>query len=233
MTRSDLFSASESVPTSHSWFKHRLARNSLAIVVMAGCLSAIGCQSGGNFSLFGYSTVPPFDTNIRSVSIPVFKNTTFHTNPYRGVEVDITEEIVRELNARKSPIRVISDPARADTELIGTVTNITKTPQNRTPLNFIREYDVVIACQVVWRDNRTGRNLTGSRKPTFQEAPSNPFDPNREAPLPPPPDAVAAPITINGYGRVLPELGGSTDSGAKAAAQQIARQIVNMMEKPW
>ena len=233
MTRTDLSSASESVSSGHSWFKHCLARNCLAVIVLAVCISAVGCQSGGNFSLFGYSTVPPFDPNIRSVYIPAFKNTTFHTNPYRGIEADLTEEIVRELNARKSPIRVISDPARADTELVGTITNISKVPQNRTLLNFIREYDVAIACQIVWRDNRTGRNLTGSRKPTFQEAPSNPFDPNREAPLPLPPDPIAVPITINGYGRVLPELGGSNDSGAKAATEHLARQIVNMMEKPW
>ena len=195
-------------------------------------LAAAGCRGGGDFSLLGYSTAPPYDPDIRTVYIPVFKNPVYHTTPYRGIEVDITEEIVRELTSRRTPMRVVSDPAKADTELIGTVTNVAKLVRNPSLFFLPREFDVVISCQVVWRDNRKTRTLSGGVRPPVV-APDAPFDPSREPPPPPGPELAAAPSIVSGYGRVLPELGESNATGAQAAAKQIARQVVNMMEQPW
>ena len=192
-----------------------------------------GCQGNGNVSLLGYSTEPPFDPTIRSVSIPIFKNPVFHTAPYRGIEVDITQAIVREINGRRTPMRVESDPAKADTELVGSVYNITKAVQNRNLLNFTREFDVIISCEVVWRDLRTGRSLAYTRPLPPPPQTDHPFDPSLEAPPPPGPDVVPGSAIVSGYGRVLPELGESNTTGAQAAVKQIAKQIVNMMERPW
>jgi hypothetical protein len=201
-----------------------------AAVALGQC--AAGCQGGGNFSLFGYSTAPPYDPDIRTVYIPVFKNPVFHTTPVRGIEVQLTEAIVAELNSRRTPMRVVSDPAKADTELIGTITNVAKQSLNPNLFFLAREYNVVISCEVVWRDNRKTRNLSGSvRPPVF--APDPPFDPSREPPPPPGPELVPAVSVVSATGRVLPELGESTTTGAQKATQVLARQIVNMMERPW
>jgi len=203
------------------------------VLLLAYLDGIVGCQGGGDVSLFGYSTKPPYDPSIRSVYIPVFKNPIFHTSPHRGIEVDLTEEIVRELNGRRTPMRVVSDPRIADTELIGEITYMGKGIQNRSLQNLNREFDVIVGCKVAWRDNRTGKNLTGTRGPVFPEQPGPAFDPSREQGPPPGPDLTPNVVTITGYGRVLPELGESNVTGAQAACKQIAKQIVNMMEAPW
>ena len=201
-------------------------------VIAGGLLAAAGCRGNGDFSLLGYSTAPPYDPDIRTVYIPVFKNPIFHTTPYRGIEVDLTEEIVRELNSRRTPMRVVSDPAKADTELIGTVTNVSKIVRNPSLFFLPREFEVVISCQVVWRDNRKTRNLSGGVRPPV-DTPDAPFDPSREPPPPPGPELQAQTSNVNGFGRVVAELGESNATGAQAATKQIAKQIVNMMERPW
>ena len=207
------------------------------LLLLAPLAALAGCRSDGHLSLFGYSTCPPFDPNIRSVYIPVFKNAAFHTNPYRGIEVDVTEAIVRELGARQTPIRVVSDPAAADTELIGTVTALPKLIQNTNQFNLTREFDVAVSVEVVWRDLRSGKNLTNPRLTPVpvDDAPPLPFDPSLPT-VPPPPnpyDSVAVPIAVTGTGRVIPELGESNATGAQKAVKQIATKIVDMMEAPW
>jgi hypothetical protein len=213
--------------------RHRLAAVLVAAAGLAAGLAAAGCKNGGDFSLFGYTTAPPFDPCIRSVYIPVFKNTAFHTSPYRGIEVDVTQAIVEELNSRRSPIRVVSDPTRADTELVGTITQIQKVPQNRNLQNQVREFDLMITAELVWRDLRSGRVLTGARRPAVEGPPPDPFDPNLQPPPPPPPDAVAAPVGVVAIGRAIPEVGESNATAEQKAVKQLARQVVNMMEQPW
>jgi hypothetical protein len=204
------------------------------VAVAGGVVGGFGCQGTGDFTILGYSTAPQFDPNIRSVYIPVFKNIAFHTSPHRGIETDITEAVVRELNLRRSPMRVVQDPDRADTELIGTVTQVgDKLIYNRNLQNFNREFDVVIQVAVAWRDLRTGRALTSPRGARPEPAAEDAFDPSRPPPPPPPPDAVAPTTLVTGYGRVIPELGESNATAAQKAVKDIARQIVNMMEQPW
>ena len=201
---------------------------------LAGLLAAVavaGCQKG-EINFLGYSSAPNYDPDIRSVSVPVFKNAAFVTSPYRGIEVRVTEAVVTELNGRRTPIRVVSDPAKADTELLGTITEVVKPSYSRTLQNFNRDFDTLIVATVVWRDLRTGRVLTGSRGPTFPDKPP-PFDPSIAPPGDPPPPPVAGGIVIRAFGRTLPELGETNATGEQLAVKQLARNIVNMMEAPW
>ena len=130
-------------------------------------------------------------------------------------------------------MRVEPDCAKADTELIGTVYNISKNVQNRNLLNFTREFDVVISCQIEWRDLRTGQSLAYSRPRPVPPRLERPFDPSVPVPPPQGPDIIPSSAIVSGYGRVLPELGESNTTGAQAAIKQIARQVVNMMERSW
>lgn len=209
----------------------RRLRAALAAVVLTA-IAAAGCVgNGGDFELFGYSTVPPYDPNVRSVYIPVFKNIAFHTDPYRGIENEVTQAIVTELGKRRTPIRVVGDPSRADTELIGTIVQIDKWVLNRNQLNYARELELTLTAEVVWRDLRTGKVLTNPDRvaPPVLE----PFDPSLPPPPPPPPDLAVIPLRITSVGRFIPELGESNASGQKLAVDMLARQIVDMMEAPW
>ncbi len=192
--------------------------------------SIAGCQGDGNFCFLGYTTAPPYDPNIRSVYIPVFKNVAFVTTPNRGIEVDLTEAIVQELNTRKTPIRVQSDPAKADTELVGTIVGVNKLVLNRDRANYARQLEYVITVEVAWRDLRTGRALNGVAPPP---PPPPPFDPSLPVQPPPPPPATILPLRVTGRGRFLPELGESNATGMQMAIKDLAKNIVNMMESPW
>ena len=212
----------------------RTARRRTATAALVVAVAALaGCVGDGDVSLFGYTTAPPFDPNIRSVHIPVFKNVAFVTDPYRGLEVELTEAVVTELGKRRTPIRVVGDPERADTELIGTIIQVDKLVLNRNQLNYSRELELVLTADVVWRDLRTGRVLTAADRRA--EPAVNPFDPSLP-PLPEPgpdPAAVVYPVRLTSAGRFIPELGESNASGRKLATDMLARQIVDMMEAPW
>ena len=84
-----------------------------------------------------------YDSNIKTVYVPVFNNRAFQTTPFRGIEVDITRAVVREIGA-KTKFKVVSDCDRADTELKGLVVNISKNILNRNQQNLTREAEVVL-----------------------------------------------------------------------------------------
>jgi hypothetical protein len=200
----------------------------------------IGCQTTP--SIFGYKLGAGalYDENITSVYVPVFHNRSFQTTPYRGLEVDITQAVIREIG-RSTNFKVVSDPSRADTELLGAVVQIQKQIMNRNQQNMVRDGDVVVDVDVVWRDLRTNEILSMPRRPRPLAAgllpgdpPPMPFDPS--VPLPPPPGCdpvVPVPTRITGIGRFVPELGETNASASKRVQDQIAVQIVSMMEKKW
>src|SRR5262245_22048512 len=105
--------------------------------------------------IFGYKLGAGalYDENITSIYVPVFHNRAFQTTPYRGMEVDITQAVIREIG-RTTTFRVISDPSRADTELLGAVVQIQKQLMNRNQQNMVRDGDVIVDVDVVWRDLR-------------------------------------------------------------------------------
>ena len=59
------------------------------------------------------------------------------------------------------------------------------------------------------------------------------FDPTNPAPPPPPVVQDAPPTRLVATGRMLPELGESTTTAQQRAVNQMAVQIVQLMERPW
>ena len=205
-------------------------------VKLAGLASLAGCQ--GTPSIFGYKLGADaiYDSNIKTVYVPVFNNRAFQTTPYRGMEVDITRAVVREIGA-KTKFKVVSDCDRADTEIKGVVVSIGRNILNRNQQNLAREVEVVLTVDVLWRDLRTGKNLSSTRRgsaiagqPGLPPPEAIPFDPN--VPLPPgvTPDDTWLPVRLVATGRVIPELGESITTGEQKAINQLAIQIVSMME---
>ena len=214
----------------------------LRLTTLAPVAGLVGCKSTP--SIFGYKLGAGalYDENISTVWVPVFNNRAFQTTPYRGLERDITQAVIREIG-RTTPYRVISDKSRADTELLGAVVNIQKQIMNRNQQNAVRDGDLIVDVDVVWRDLRDGTVLSMPRKLGPPGAPviyppngpqPVPFDPN--VPPPPPPHCdpeVVVPTRITAYGRYVPELGETNTSAMKRVQDQIAVQIVSMMEKKW
>ena len=181
------------------------------------CLS--GCESGGHFSIFGYTTQPPIDTSIRNVYVPIALNSTY----VRGVEFELTKEVVRALGT--SGYRVTSDRNRADTELLLKVVNNRKSTLLMNQLGEARDVEIGFFIEVVWRDLRPGH---------IGDVLSNPkrFNPN-ELPLPgdaKPNAPEAVPLLVTPSGTYVPELGGSNAVAQQQAVRRAANQIVHMME---
>jgi len=202
----------------------------------------VGCQ-GGAPTVFGYKLGADalYDTNICTVYVPTFTNRAFQTTPYRGIEIDLQRAVVREIGKR-TRFKVVSDPERADTELQANVVGIDKTVLNRNLQNLIREADIVLSVDVLWRDLRSGEVLSAPKRgrmsgpagvPVIPSDPPPVFDPTD--PAPPPADLVriAPPTRLVATGRELPELGESSTTASQRAVNAMAIQIVSMMEKPW
>jgi Lipopolysaccharide-assembly len=190
-----------------------------------------GCGWDGHFSIFGYTTRPNYDESIRTVYVPLFQNKAFTTSPYRGIEKEITRAVIREIEA-KTPYKAVSDCERADTELLGTLIIINKVLLNRNQLNEVREFELQLSAEVVWRDLRDGGILTNRRhRQGTPDLSLPPFDPN----LPPPPEGPERPfpVLVQSTGRGLPEAGESNTTAEQMAVNRLAQQIVNLMERPW
>jgi hypothetical protein len=218
-----------------------LSRRRFLSLAAAALPAAAGCRGG--FSLFGYRAGADalYDQNIKTVYVPLFNNRAFQTTPYRGFEIDVTQAVIREIGKTTS-FRVTSDCDRADTELLGNVVSIFKQLLNYNQLLQVRQADLTVWVDVVWRDLRDGTILSNPRPrpapgrpvPNPQvDPPPVPFDPN----VPVPPDdrqlERPQPVRIVATGRMIPELGETNASAAALVQQQIAVQVVSMMEKRW
>ncbi len=191
-----------------------MCRAGFATLLAAAALVLPSCEWDGHFTVLGYNTRPNYDTSVRTVRVPVFQNLTY----IRGIEFDLTQAIVREIEA-KTPYKVVGLNCDADTELTGTVVVLGKALLNRNQLNEVREAETALAVDVVWRNLRTGEVLSGPRL--------------RPGELPPPPDAKPVPVRINSTASFIPELGESFATARKKNVDRLAIQVVSMMEAPW
>jgi len=190
------------------------------LLLIAGTFMLPGCGWDGHFNILGYTTNPPYDCDIRTVYVPMFQNITLR----RGLEIDLTRAVVREIEA-KSPYKVVSRRENADTELDGKIVARRKAVINVNQLNEVREAEAGLAVEVVWRDLRPGRVGDILSQPRKRD-----FDPLA------PPDAQpkVQPVVLMPVGTFIPELGGSITSAERQAVDRLAIQIVSMMERfPW
>jgi hypothetical protein len=103
-------------------------------------LAAVGC---------GYSVRPPFDQNIRTVYVPVFKSVSFQ----RDLNIQLTEKVQDEIR-RRTPYRVVGTPEEADSTLDGTIRFVDKNAALESPNNLPRQIQAQVVAEVKWTDNR-------------------------------------------------------------------------------
>lgn len=152
----------------------------------------------------GYNVGPTYDPQIRTVHVPMFTNGTFR----RGVEFQLTEAVQNEIK-KQTPLQLTSNN-NADTRLTGRIIEIRKDVLGETNNDDPRELQLSLAVEMKWEDLRTGQLITEQRFPI----------PN-----------AAVPLTATGD--FAPELGHSLATAEQRAIDDLARQVVEMMEMPW
>jgi hypothetical protein len=148
----------------------------------------------------GYTLRAPYDPEITTVYVPVFRSFTFR--PEQNLELTrmVQQEIIK-----RTPFKVVDSPEGADTVLAGTILFTSKNVWVNTPQNFPRNITAELTAEVTWEDVR----------PTA--------DPTEEPPK----------VRVVRFVYFYPEAGETAQLGFTRAMQQIAADIVNMMEKPW
>lgn len=125
-----------------------------AMVIAAAVLVAGGCSSDPRQ---GYSFRSTYPADVRSVEVPIFKNSTAEP----GQETLLTEAVIKEL--QRAGFRVTQN-ATADTTLLGALTAIDLrrlSADRKTGL--VQEVDYRATVDFEWRDNRTGKVLKARR----------------------------------------------------------------------
>jgi lipopolysaccharide assembly LptE-like protein len=105
----------------------------------------------------GYSLASTYAQDIRSVSVPIFENTTF----FRGMEIELTDAIIKEIQ-RTTPWVVVQGSGQ--TTLTGSITDTQlHNLSTKSGTGLVEEMGVQTTVDFEWRDARTGKVLV-SRK---------------------------------------------------------------------
>lgn len=121
---------------------------------LAGALLALGAFLPGCSAdpTRGYAFAEPFDTDVRTVAVPIFSNQTFA----RGTELTLTDAIIKQIQ-QNTPWRVVS-PDKADTTIEGAITRAELGVLSNDPqTGLAQEQTYRLTVRFAWRDNRTGQ----------------------------------------------------------------------------
>jgi len=152
----------------------------------------------------GYMLGTPTYQGVRTVHVPVFKNTSFR----RNVDYLLTEAVQKEIRTRGG--YRLDDAETADTILRGRIVEIRKNPLSETRFDDPREIQLMVGAEVTWVDRRSGQILQ-----------------QRTFPLG---SALSQSVSNVSF---APEVGQSLASAQQEAASRLAAQIADMMEVPW
>ena len=125
----------------------------LALVLLA--LLTGGCAGG---KILGYSSASIYPTDVRTVALPIFENTTFD----RGIEFELTDALIKEIESR-TPYKVTAED-RADSILTGVIRRVDLEQLSKSPLTGLSE-EVILSVTIdfEWRDLRSNRLLVERR----------------------------------------------------------------------
>ncbi len=170
--------------TPWAWVPPQVAAIALLVGTLAGC---------------GYESHELFPQDVHTIAVPIFQNRTF----YRGVEFDLTEALVKQIELR-TPYKV-TDPGRADTIIQGAVVRVDQRRLSRRAQGGVpQELEVEITVDFEWRNQTTSEVLRQRRGYTAV---------GRYVPT----DPVAEPFEVAQH----------------AAAQRLAEDIVSILAADW
>lgn len=145
-----------------------------------------------------------YPPEIRTVYVPMFESNSFR----RNLGERLTEAVINEIHA-KTPYKVVNTP-NADSILTGSLVTESKRVIVISPTNEARESELAMQVEVRWVD----------RQGNFLREPVN---------VPMAPELV----TISASESMVPEAGQAIAISQQAAFDELAQQIVGLMEKPW
>ena len=146
-----------------------------------------------------------FPANVGTVHVPIFESNSFR----RGLGERLTEAVVKEIE-RRTPYKVIGNSYEADSVLSGLILHDSKKVLIETRTDEPRELELNFVVEVRWL-NRRGQEIRQS-----QEIPLQPEL-----------------VDINQTTLIVPEAGQSVATAQQRAIDDLAAQIVGMMEAPW
>lgn len=148
----------------------------------------------------------PYRQDIHTVHVPIFQAPkTFR----RDFEFQLTEAVQKEIQTQ-THFR-LARAGEADTRLLGRIVSLSKQPLSETAQDDPRELQFQMAVEVTWEDVRGGQGEITRRQVAI------------------PPDVVRLLST----GDFAPELGQSLATARQRAIDNLARQIVQLMQTPW
>ena len=152
----------------------------------------------------GYVVGGAYAPDIRSVHVPTFTSDSFR----RGIELQLTEAVQKQIQMR-TPYRLAKEPG-ADTRLSGHIVQIRKDVLGETMYDDPRELQFSLAVEVTWEDLRSGQVLAQQRVPLAPDT-----------------------VQLVSQSDFAPEVGHSLATAVQDAVDDLAGQIVGMMEAPW
>lgn len=121
----------------------------------------------------------------------------------RDVNLQLTELVVKEIE-RRTPFKVVGTPEGADTILDGTVNFADKNLLVENPFNLPRQLSATVNASVNWTHNPPSRD-----------------------------ELARGPTVIAEVVSFVPEIGETSATAFYRTNEALAKQIVDMMEKPW
>lgn len=158
----------------------------------------------GPLSGCGYIVGSPYREDVRTVHVPIFENDSFR----RNIELALTEAVQKKIQERTS--YRLSPSAYADTVLTGRIVSVDKRLENQTKFDDARELELSLVVEVRWEDRRTGQLLAERRIPIEGHS-----------------------AHVIAQSSFAPETGQSLATATQDVTDQLALQIVSLMETPW
>ena len=152
----------------------------------------------------GYMLGGGYPTDIRSVHVPTFTSEAYR----RGFEMMLTEAVQKQITLR-TPFEVTRGPD-AQTRLVGHLRKINKKQTNQNRYDDPRGLGLMFAIEVRWEDTTTGKVLNQDTIPLDVQTAQ-----------------LISEVTFT------PESGQSLATASQELVDQLARQIVGMMEATW
>ncbi|MEX2214669.1 MAG: LptE family protein [Phycisphaeraceae bacterium] len=108
----------------------------------------------------GYTHTALFPENIRSVAVPIFDNRTVQ---YRGLERDLTEALIKEIETRGTQMKVVRSD-EAESILTGSILQV---QQRVLSLDRVAglpaDVEVTVILNFEWKNQRTGEVIRDRR----------------------------------------------------------------------
>jgi len=132
-----------------------------AVLLTGALASCYGPTGKGNkfvahddYTLLGYSTKGQVSREFRTVHVPIFKNRTF----YRRFEFELTQAVIETIEQR-THMKVVNDPARADTVLQGEIVDFKQHVAIENKRDQVQEYQVTLVVSIRWINQKTGKDI--------------------------------------------------------------------------